>query len=66
VSMSEPVYFQCPACGVSFEVRSAFSERIYCGHECRRISHNVLAGINVLDPELVIAERKRRASEASA
>jgi endogenous inhibitor of DNA gyrase (YacG/DUF329 family) len=27
-------YFQCPACGRSFEVASDRSERIFCGSKC--------------------------------
>ena len=27
---AEPIYFVCPACGVSFKVASWFSERIFC------------------------------------
>lgn len=30
--------FQCPACGVSFEVASWESSRIYCSTDCRRAS----------------------------
>jgi hypothetical protein len=32
---SETPTFQCPACGVSFEVASWESSRIYCSSDCR-------------------------------
>lgn len=32
-----PTYFQCPACGKSFEVASDRSERIFCGSKCAAI-----------------------------
>lgn len=31
------IYFQCPACGASFEVASDQSERIFCSTACRRV-----------------------------
>lgn len=31
-------WFTCPVCGCSFQVRSPYSERIYCSHGCRRLS----------------------------
>lgn len=33
----EQIYFVCPACGASFEVRSETSARIFCSHECIRL-----------------------------
>lgn len=38
-----PILFQCPACGVNFEVASERSERIYCG-KCKRSGEAFLGG----------------------
>lgn len=35
-SAAEQPYFVCPACGRSFNVRSWYSTRIFCGSICKR------------------------------
>jgi hypothetical protein len=40
----EPIYFQCPACGRSFRVRSEYSMRIWCGRLCAAAARAVAGG----------------------